>query len=56
MLMENLQNKNPQANDGWTPLHEAAKNGKTETCKIIMFLNKEICACKFYIIVIFSHC
>ena len=37
--MENLDIKNPGTNCGWTPLHEAAKNGKIEAYKIILSLN-----------------
>ena len=31
-----IENKNPKKNDGWTPLHAAAKNGHYQICKIIM--------------------
>ena len=41
LLLDSSSSHCAGANDGWTPLHEAAKNGKSETCKVIMFLNIE---------------
>ena len=34
--MKNLENKNPATNDGWTPLHCAAREGDFETCKLFL--------------------
>ena len=33
--MENLVDKNPRKDDGWTPLHYAAKKGHLDICKLI---------------------
>ena len=34
--MEKVDNKNPAKNNGWTPLHFAARNGHLEACRAIM--------------------
>ena len=40
--MDHLDDKNPQHNNGMTPLHSAAHNGHLDVCKLIMknILNK----------------
>ena len=35
MIMENMEEKNPQNNSWVTPLHEAASEGHLEVCKLI---------------------
>ena len=36
LIIEYIQNKNPEDNDGFTALHLAAQNGHFETCKLIL--------------------
>ena len=33
--MENLTDKNPATDNGWTPLHDVALNDNLEICKLI---------------------
>ena len=42
LIMDHLDDKNPQHNNGMTPLHSAAHNGHLDVCKLIMknILNK----------------
>ena len=35
-IIDNIDNKNPRATSGVTPLHMAAKCGNLEVCKLIM--------------------
>ena len=35
-ITDKIDNKNPGRNDGWTPLHEAARNGHLNVCEYIM--------------------
>ena len=35
MILEEVDDKNPAMDDGWTPLHLAAKNGHLEIYKLI---------------------
>ena len=34
--------KNPKANNGWTPLHEAAENGHFSVCQLIVNNTKDL--------------
>ena len=34
--MERIDNKNPEDDGGWTPLHTAAKNGHLDVCKHLL--------------------
>ena len=34
--MESNENKNPEDNSGWTPLHVAAQKGHLQVCMLIM--------------------
>ena len=34
--MDNVKDKNPKADNGWTPLHEAAKSGHEDICRMII--------------------
>ena len=36
MMLENIKDKNPKNNDGWTPLHTAAEKGHEGIYKMIM--------------------
>ena len=36
LIMENIEDKNPKDNNGWTPLHYAASNGHLAICQLIM--------------------
>ena len=36
MIMDEIQDKNPGDEEGYTPLHAAAKGGQLETFKMIM--------------------
>ena len=36
LLVENVEDKNPKDNFGFTPLHEAAMNGRLSLCQLIV--------------------
>ena len=36
IIVENVDDKNPKDNDGWTPLHLAAENGHLSICQLII--------------------
>ena len=47
-LMDNLVDKNPQANNGITPLHEAASYGCLDVCKLII-KNRDVNMGKYFL-------
>ena len=36
LIIKNIENKNPTDKIGWTPFHEAARNGHWKICKVII--------------------